>query len=204
MGSVGAVFRPGARTGLLIRGVGALIAVALAAACSSGSDGAEAPKAGGDGTASTIERAVVPDVPGASPAGTGVIVVGGATSSFAVTACRLDPDPAAPPAARALVTLTGAGTTGSGVAFTIELQRFAAGTSVVTYTDTVTFSDPGRILQAQRIEVSGQVTDLRDPTASTPLVRTRPGGVTASGLASAPGDGPDDGGLIGLALDATC
>jgi len=175
-----------------------------AAACSSGSDGAAPPATGGDGTGSTIERPTVPDVPGESPPGTGVVVVGGTTSSFAVTDCRLEPDPAAPAGARALVALKGAGTTGSGVAFTVELQRFATGTGVVTYTDTVTYADGGRILQAQRIEVNGQVTDLRDPRAATPLVRTRAGGVTASGLASAPGDGPDDGGLIGLALDASC
>lgn len=182
----------------------AVLGVALlVGACSSGSDDSSPPEKGG-GAASTIERSAIPDVPGESPAGTGVIVVGGITSSFAVTACRLEPDPAAPAGARALVTLTGAGTTGSGVAFTVELQRFATGTGVVTYTDTVTYADSGRILQAQRIEVNGQVTDLRDPKAATPLVRTRAGGVTASGMASGPGDGPDDGGLIGLALDASC
>lgn len=103
-----------------------------------------------------------------------------------------------------LITLAGAGTTGSGLAFTIELQRFATGTEVVTFTDTVTYADPGRILQVQRIEVRGQVTDLRDPKATSSFVRTRSNGVTATGLASAPGDRSDDGGLIGLALDATC
>ena len=100
--------------------------------------------------------------------------------------------------------LEGAGTTGSGVAFTIEVQRFATGTAVVTYTDTVTYADPGRILQAQRIEVSGQVSDLRDPDATTSLLRPCSDGLTAAGLAGAPGDGPDDEGIIGLALDATC
>lgn len=191
----------------MTRPVGALAAVLLAAACSSGSDGSDGaapPATGGDGTGTSIERPTLPDVPGESPPGTGVIVVGGTTSSFAVTACRLEPDPAEPEGARALVAVSGAGTTGSGVAFTVELQRFATGTDVVTYTDTVTYSDSARILQAQRIEVRGQVTDLRDPRASTSLVRTRVGGVTAAGLASGPGDGLDDGGLIGLALDATC
>jgi hypothetical protein len=52
--------------------------------------------------------------------------------------------------------------------------------------------------------VAGQVTDLRDPKASTALVRTRPGGLSAAGLAGGPGDGPDDDGIIGIALDATC
>jgi hypothetical protein len=52
--------------------------------------------------------------------------------------------------------------------------------------------------------VSGQVTDLRDPTAAAPLVRTRDSGVSAQGLAGPPGGGADDDGNVGLALDATC
>lgn len=182
-----------------------LALVAIGCSSSSAGDGTTAAPGGtGGGTAPTIAGPEVPAVPPPSPAGTGVVVVGGTMSSFAVTACRLEPDPAETEGARTLVAVAGAGTTGSGVAFTIELQRFATGTDVVTYTDTVTYSDSGRILQAQRIEVNGQVTDLRDPKASMSLVRTRSNGMTASGLASAPGDGPDDGGLIGLTLDATC
>jgi hypothetical protein len=184
----------------------AVVIALLFAGCSSGSGGdAGAPTGtGGGGTPSTMGRPTVPALPARSRPGTGVVVVGGTTSSFAVTACRLEPDPAEPAGARALVKLAGAGTTGSGVAFTVELQRFATGSTVVTYTDTVTYTDAARILQIQRVEVNGQVTDLRDPKASSALVRTRADGVTASGLASAPGDGPGDGGIIGVALDATC
>src|SRR3546814_11578187 len=69
-----------------------------------------------------------------------------------------------------------------------------------TYTDTVTYTDPGRILQAQRIEVAGQVTDLRDPEVTTSLLRLRPDGLSLQALASGPGEDADDGGLIGLAL----
>jgi hypothetical protein len=172
--------------------------------------GVTACSSGGDDSGATLGSTLAPGVPTVpalpppSAAGTGVVVVGGTTSSFAVTSCRLQPDPAEPEGARALVALAGAGTTGSGAAFTVELQRFATGTDVVTFTDTVTYSDTGRILQAQRIEVNGQVTDLRDPKAASALVRPRSDGVTASGLASGPGEGTDDGGLIGLALDATC
>ncbi len=173
--------------------------------CSSGEgDPTAGPGETGGGTASSLVPSAVPAVPAASPQGTGTVVVGGTASFFEVTECRLEPDPSEPEGARALVSLAGVGTTASGVAFTIELQRFATGADVVTFTDTVTYADPGRILQAQRIEVKGQVTDLRDPKATSPLVRPRSGGVTAAGLASAPGDGPDDGGIIGLALDATC
>lgn len=177
-------------------------ALVVAGACSGSSDGEDA--GGPDPTAAGAEIARVPDIPAPSPPGTGVIVVGGTSSSFAVTTCRLEPDPAQPPAARALIELDGAGTTGSGVPFTIEVQRFATGTDVVTYTDTITYADAARILQAQRVEVGGQVTDLRDPRAATALLRTRDGGVSAAGLAGGPGGGADDDGLIGLALDATC
>ncbi|HEY9557762.1 MAG TPA: hypothetical protein VIR58_13575, partial [Acidimicrobiales bacterium] len=83
-------------------------------------------------------------------------------------------------------------------------QRFATGVDPVTYTDTVTYTDPGRILQAQRIEVAGQVTDLRDPEVTTSLLRLRPDGLSLQALASGPGEDADDGGLIGLALNATC
>lgn len=190
--------RPGRRR----RSVAAALAVLAVGACSS--DGDDDPNPDVTSTAAADAGAGVPEVPRPSPAGTGVVVVGGTTSSFAVTSCRLEPDSAQPEGARALVELDGAGTTGSGVPFTIEVQRFATGTDVITYTDTVTYSDAGRILQAQRIEVAGQVTDLRDPKAASPLIRTRAGGLSAAGLAGGPGDGPEDEGIIGLALDATC
>lgn len=179
----------------------ASLALTVVAACSgSGADDDGATL----GSTGAPVPATIPDVPGPSPAGTGVVVVGGTSSSFAVTSCRLEPDPAAPTAARAMVEVAGAGTTASGVAFTIEVQRFATGTGVVTFTDSITYSDSARILQAQRIEVNGEVTDLRDERAATALLRTRADGVSAAGLAGPPGTGSADEGLIGLALDATC
>jgi hypothetical protein len=181
--------------------VGPLLALTVLAACSGGGaddDGATL------GSTEAPAPPTVPDVPAPSPAGTGVVVAGGTSSSFAVTSCQLEPDPAAPAAARAMVLLAGAGTTASGVPFTVDVQRFATGTDVVTFTDTVTYADSGRILQAQRIEVNGEVTDLRDARAATALLRTRADGVTAAGLAGPPGGSATDEGLIGLALDATC
>lgn len=181
----------------------ATIAVVVLAGCS-GSDDAEGSPGGTGDPARAGAGSGVPSVPPASPKGTGAVVVGGTTSSFTITSCRLEPDPAAPAGARSLVDLDGAGTTSSGVPFTVEVQRFATGTDVITYTDTVTYTDAARILQAQRIEVGGQVTDLRDPKASSALLRLRDNGLSAAGLAGGPGDGPDDEGIIGLALDATC
>ena len=180
------------------------VAVALAVlsgACSSDDrDDDAAP-----GSTEEVGTPAVPTIPDASAPGTGVVVVGGTASSFAVTECRLAPDPAEPEGARALLVAKGAGTTGSGVPFTIEVQRFATGVgAAVTFTDTVAYTDAARILQAQRIEVGGQVTDLRDPDATSALLRPRSDGVSGAGLAGAPGDDADDEGRIGLALDLTC
>ena len=177
-----------------------VVAVLLLAACSSSDGSSEEVDGDNDGGGPVT----VPAVGEATEPGSGLIAVGGSTHRFAVTECLLEPNPADPDGARALLAMNGAGLTESGVAFTVELQRFATGTKVITYTDSVTFSDSGRILQAQRIEVAGEVTDLRDPEASTSLIRSRPGGVSAAGLASAPGDREKDGGLIGIALDASC
>lgn len=175
--------------------------VLLATACSSddgsGPAGEPAPAAAGAPS--------VPAVPAAGEPGTGTVVIGGTARAFEVTGCALEPDPAEPEAARALLAVTGAGTTGRGEPFTIELQRFATTLGdATTYTDTITYEDPARILQAQRIEVGGQVTDLRDPSASSALLRPRSDGISGAGLAGAPGDDADDEGVVGLALDATC
>ena len=83
--------------------------------------------------------------------------------------------------------VTGDGTTGSGVPFQVEVVRSSTSGAAETFTDTVTYSDTGRILQVQRVEVAGDVIDLRDPDAQGTLVRLRPGGVSATGIAGPPG-----------------
>lgn len=178
-------------------------AAALLAACSGGSDEATAPDTG-DTSEVAVSGVSAPAAPPASSAGTGVVVIGGTSSAFEVTSCRLEPDPSEPEGARTLISVEGSGTTAAGVSFTVEVQRFSTGTDVQTFTDTVVYADTGRILQVQRIEVGGEVTDLRDPEATSALVRVRADGVSLSGLASGPGEDQEDGGLIGLALDATC
>lgn len=172
----------------------------LLGACS-GSDGEEP----GIGTTAAPTPATIPEVPAAPARGTGVVVIGRSTATFAVNACALGPDPAAPEGARVLASMEGAGTSDGGVTFTVEAQRFSTGTgAATTFTDTVTYSDAARILQAQRIEVGGQVDDLRDPDATTPLLRPRADGLSAAGLAGAPGDGADAEGIVGLAVNVTC
>jgi len=133
-----------------------------------------------------------------------VVVVGGSVSSFAVTACQLEPA-----GADQLLSVNGAGTTGRGDPFEVEVLRFASATEVAaTFTDTITYTDTARILQIQRFEVAGAVTDLRDADARSTLLRVRPGGLAATGLAGPPGtaskDDDNDEGIVGLALDLTC
>lgn len=185
-----------------IRSVAAGLAlVALIAACSSDDtddDGASL------GVTEPPTEVTAPPLPAPAPPGTGVVVTGGTSSSFAVTGCRLSADPTDPPAAQTLVLIAGAGTTAAGVAFEVEIKRFATGTDVQTYTDTITYADAARILQAQRIEVAGEVTDLRDPDAVSSMIRTRSDGVSASGLAGPPGEAAGAEGTVGFAIDATC
>jgi len=173
----------------------------VVAGCSGGGD--EDDDGASLGVTAPPTEVTAPDVPAPSPAGTGVVGVGGTPSSFAVTECRLQPDAAASGTSTLLLVM-GEGTTGSGVPFRIEVQRFATSTAVQTFTDTVTYTDTARILQLQRFEVAGEVTDLRDPVVRSTLLRVRPDGVSATGLAGPPGAVAEDEGTVGLALDATC
>lgn len=178
-----------------------LLAVVALAACS---DGSTADDGASLGVTSEPTKVTAPPVPGASPTGTGVVVIGGSSSSFAVTGCRLSADPSEPEGAQTLVLITGSGTTRGGVPFEVEIKRFATGTDIKTFTDTISYSDTARILQAQRIEVNGQVQDLRDPDAVSTMIRTRADGLSAGGLAGPPGEGAGAEGTVGFAIDATC
>jgi hypothetical protein len=103
------------------------------------------------------------------------------------------------------VRLTGAGTRANGVPFAIDVVRSSTNTGTEAFTDLITYSDTARILQVQRSEVGGEVTDLRDPGARGTLLRVRPDGLSATGIAGPPGtSAPEGPGLVGLALDATC
>ena len=178
-----------------------VLVVALGlAACSGGDDGDDD---GSDlGTTSSIAPPVTTDVPAASPPGTGSVVIGGISSSFEVTDCALEPASEDP---SELLRLTGAGTRGNGVPFSVEVLRTATQEADETFTDVITYMDTARILQAQRFEVAGEVSDLRDPDARSTLLQVRPDGLSATGIAGPPGtSAPEGPGLVGLALDATC
>jgi hypothetical protein len=186
---------------MALRSLALLVAAGLSiGACSGGGGDDDGASLGDTGPPTEV---TAPDVPDSSPVGTGVVVVGGASSSFEVLECRLTPDTT--DATAALIRVVGEGTTGAGVGFHVEVQRFSSATAVETFGDVVTYSDTARLLQVQRSEVEGEITDLRDPDARSPLVRIRPDGVSLSGIAGPPGSGGDDTeGFVGFALDATC
>ena len=182
-----------------LRQVVLVVAVGMVAACS-GDDGTD----GGPalGTTSSIAPAVAPSVPDESPAGTGVVLIGELAASFEVTACDLSVESTG---GGQLLHLTGAGTRGNGVPFTVEVVRSATDEAAEAFTDLITYADTARILQVQRSEVGGEVSDLRDPGARGTLLRVRPDGISATGIAGPPGtSAPKGPGLVGLALDATC
>jgi len=178
-----------------------LLPAVLVASCSSGDDdgGEGGPEIG---STSSIAPPVTPELPAESPPGTGVVVIGGTTATFAVTACELEPGEAEG-ATAPLVLVTGQGTRGNGVAFTVEVARTS--TEDETFSDLITYVDTARILQVQRSELAGEVSDLRDPAARSTLLRLRPGGLSATGIAGPPGTrAPQGPGLVGLSLDASC
>ena len=185
----------------LVAGAAVLALLLLSSACSDdgGDDGSEL------GVTSSTVPPTAPPEPSASPAGTGVVVIGELSSSFAVTECELAA-PADGTAEGQLLRLTGNGTRANGVPFSVEVERSVVESDDATaFTDLITYVDSARILQAQRSETGGEITDLRDPDARTPLLRVRDDGLSATGIAGPPGtSAPKGPGLVGLALDATC
>ena len=175
--------------------------VALASACSDGGgddDGSEL------GSTSSTTPPVAPTVPAESAPGTGVVAIGSLETPFEVVECALEPAADAGPG-DPLVLVQGTGTRANGVLFAVEVRRTSTEDAAETFTDLITYTDSARILQVQRSETAGEVTDLRDPDARGTLLRVREGGLSATGIAGPPGtSAPEGPGLVGLALDVTC
>lgn len=127
-----------------------------------------------------------------------------------VTTCRRDPA-AVPvdevPAER--LSIVASGERSDGTEVVLDLRRFASAGAAPTITDTITLiegpeSSPDRVLVAQRFEVGGVVTDLRDPDADDPLLRVTERTVEASGVFAPPGGSIGNSGLVAGAVAATC
>lgn len=111
------------------------------------------------------------------------------------------------PAAQVRVRATGARP--DGVPVTVDATRFRSQGAAPTITDTITVlvgteATPERVVQAQRFEIDGQVTDPRDADADDPLLRIAGQRVEARGLFAPPGSFADDGGLVEAALAVAC
>jgi hypothetical protein len=144
-------------------------------------------------------------------AGRARVVLGSALDvELAVQRCRVDlgalPEGEVP-AERVSVVATGEATDGTSV--TLELLRLASAGAAATITDTVRVTEgpadaPTRVLEAQRFEVRGVVTDPRDPEASGPLLTASGPTVEASGVFAPPGAFAADGGLVAGLVAVTC
>lgn len=127
-----------------------------------------------------------------------------------ITACSIDLD--AEPEGQVPAELLGVSATGAmddGTAVDLDVRRFRSVGASPTITDTVTiaFGDPEapeRVLVAQRFEVDGIVSDIRDPDADAPLLVVGPGGFEGRGLFAAPGADVEDGGAVEGVVRGSC
>lgn len=143
---------------------------------------------------STVESvAEIPDFP--SEPGTAVVVIGGdEAATLEITSCAIDtsaqPDGQVP---AELLSLTAAGVTADGVEVQLDVRRFRSLGASPTVTDTITVVEgdpeaPDRALVAQRFEIDGLVTDLRDADADDPLLRITGSVVEGGGVFALPGE----------------
>ena len=181
-------------------------------ACSSGSGGSEAAPADSSPAQAyeEPEPAAVDEI-GAVDPGTARVVLGSVLdATLQVTSCELDPG-AEPqgeiPAERLVLRAEGQGSDGAPIL--LEVLRLASQGASSTITDTVLVTEgpedaPTRILEAQRFEVGGLVTDPRDPVADEPLLRVTGQEVAAAGVFAPPGAFAVDGGLVEGLVAASC
>ena len=169
----------------------------LAGAC--GDDDVDDGAVSSTSTIATTTQPIVepaPSMPDVQPeSGTGVVVIGGGEAvTLEVVGCTIDasaqPEGQVP---AELVSATAGGTTASGAELLVEVRRFRSLGASPTVTDTVTLVEgdpeaPDRALVAQRFEVDGLVTDLRDPDADDPLLRVSGSTIEGSGVFAPPGD----------------
>lgn len=107
------------------------------------------------------------------------------------------------------VTVVARGEAEDGQALTVDIRRFRSEGASPTITDTIRVvlgpeDAPQRVLEAQRFEVDGLVTDPRDPDADDPLLRVTDGRVDGTGVFAPPGAFADDGGLVEGAVSVAC
>ncbi len=183
-------------------------------ACGDGDDVASPSTGSNDETPTpAVTLGGVPDI-GAVP-GTALVFLPDdagqiAQLSLDVVTCAISPDATPDGEVPAeLLAATIAGATEDGTELNVDVRRFRSQGASPTITDTITivFGDPDapdRALVAQRFEVDGVVSDLRDPGATDPLLVVGPGGFEGRGLFAPPGAGVDASEIVEGVVRAGC
>lgn len=173
----------------------------LVAAC--GDDGAS--DAGSTEPPPGLVATTPSSLPTADP-GEGLLVIDGLEYDFDVSACSFgSTDGAAVGVPVSLFALEGDGIGPGDEAFTVRVERVFVDGAVPTFSDTIVFHQPGLdfLVQADRSEADGVIIDLRDPTATQPLLKLGDQHVSGSGTFGGRGGTAEDRTLPGT-LSAGC
>jgi hypothetical protein len=169
-----------------------LLTVAAAACSSGGSSGSPA-------THVSIATTTTAGLPAAVDPGEAVVVLAGRPITFTVDGCGLPTGTTDAPGVQTTYELRGSAPGGDTLVVTRQETQGAGPTT----TDTVTVVDRGRVMEAQRARFNGNTIDLRDPTATTPLLTINDGSVRGSGRFGPP-DAPDHSADVDGAVAGRC
>ena len=201
--------RPAVRYRRARTALGALLIVLLLAACSDGEDPSAATEDASAPPVTTPEALAVDDVEPPAEGWARVVVGTELDATLEITTCVRDlaaePDGQVP-SEQLVVEAHGLA---DGAPLTLDARRYRSHGASPTITDTVRIvhgpSDaPTSVLEAQRFELDGVVTDPRDPEADDPLFRIGAGRVEVRGIFAAPGAFASDGGLVEGLVSISC
>jgi hypothetical protein len=139
-------------------------------------------------------------------AGAGTLIVDGVTYEFDVSNCEFgSTDGAERGVPIVLFSLEGTGIGPGDEPLTVTVTRVFAAGDTDTFTDSVVLRQPGLnfLVQADRSESDGLIIDLRDPTATSPMLKLGDQHVTGTGTFGSRGSTADDPTLPGT-LSAGC
>jgi len=154
-----------------------------------------------DGAPTTAADRPAPTVPADVEPGEGFLVLGDRTFLLAVRACALDPFTDPETGVTIELTLDADDNTGT----LIGVSRATVQGELATTTETVSVTEvEGEVLEAQRFERDGVVSDLRDSDSAGPLLAVTGNLVRAGGVFGPPGSTAATPGLVDGSLIARC
>lgn len=130
-----------------------------------------------------------------SDPGVGTLIVDGVTYEFDVSACEFgSTDGAERGVPIELFSLAGTGIGPGDEPLTVTVTRVFAKGDTDTFSDSIVLRQPGLnfLVQADRSESDGLIIDLRDPTATAPLLKLGDKHVTGTGTFGSKGGTADD------------